>query len=246
MHALSRVERVAFVAELVVGLGLVDVVRAARVGVVMDRDEHSGSWELAMRERCGEVVAARSCHSPQKSVRRCGSEHLAAERLEQPSQISATPRFTSDSFRAFVPSAPRRCHRDRVEPDPPIRQHRALDRSKVRSLKALVSRPPLGAAPVGEAVRGVCAAADREQRHSREQDRRGDTPNPSHRGASIRGHGARNLASAPSRCHKVLARSLWPCYQSRFDPQYGRTNAGSRAPRRAGRARSTITRRRRT
>ena len=105
----ASVERRALVAELVVGLGLVHVVRAARVGVVVDRDEQVGV-ERVREPRCARRGRrAASCRPGSRKSRssvRVRSTSAPAP-SSRPRRWSATPRLTSASVSPLTPIEPR-------------------------------------------------------------------------------------------------------------------------------------------
>jgi hypothetical protein len=88
VHVLRGVERRPLVAELVVGLGLVHVVRAARVRVVVDREEEIRMERIRDPHALGEIAAQRAVGG-REVVAVVGARHLhlRAARFEQAAQI---------------------------------------------------------------------------------------------------------------------------------------------------------------
>ncbi len=88
MNVLGGVERGALVAELVVGLGLVHVVGAARVGVVVDRDEQVGGEGGGPAHALGEVGAQRAVGGGEVvPILIARQEHLGAAGGQQVAQL---------------------------------------------------------------------------------------------------------------------------------------------------------------
>ena len=87
MHVLRGIERRALVAELVVGLGLVHVVSAARVRVVVDREEEIGMERVRAPHALRQLAAQRAV-GWREVVAVVGARHqdLDAAGFEQPAQ----------------------------------------------------------------------------------------------------------------------------------------------------------------